>query len=670
MPLYAGAVAAHTSLVTLGKGSFDYGEPIQRDLIHILENFANATAPVHAIEGQLWYQNSTRELKICTIPGATATWHTLSISGVPQTISLDMNNLGISNLAAPVNPNDAVNLSYANSQYVTKTADSIMSTGINLTFSGGEILGLPTNPSSPGAAASVSYVTSSIANLASIYLPIVGGTLSGSLSVSSGDVTIISGNLALLSGSVNIHGNLNVLGTSRLINFNNNIVSGISTPITSTEAANKGYVDAEIALLSTSYVPLAGGTVTGGLTVTGSLVLGSNMSAGGFQITNLGFPVNANDAASKAYVDASLATLPPQTAGADGVVYGGNLDTAGVLTLFRTQSLPAVVVGGLFAPQSHSHSAQTITVIADPLSTNSVIRSTTITDPAFPNIPLGTVIDILDRYAYLASSSNFRVIVTQTLQNMIGTTAGGTNYTPGVYTGVQLISTIGSPSLATIEVSALGVVTNATITTSGVGVVFGSVLTAPALIGGAGFSATLDNPVFTLNESFLVETNKLDVYVNGIKQIADQRGSSGFITSPAIRISDTLPLVSGTSYTVTIDVDGSLHSMSVVVGAAPYTLYNLINDLDVAMLTAGIPASVIVVDKQIVFFSNSTGLGSSVAITGGTLFSTLSGSIFSDAITNSYSYQELGIPMQPSNQILFNTVPTIGSVCEFIMAPF
>lgn len=56
--LHEHAVSANTSLVLLGKGTFDYGEPLQTNLINMLENFASDMSPTFPIKGQLWYDTS------------------------------------------------------------------------------------------------------------------------------------------------------------------------------------------------------------------------------------------------------------------------------------------------------------------------------------------------------------------------------------------------------------------------------------------------------------------------------------------------------------------------------------------------------------------------------------------------------------------------------------
>lgn len=53
-----------TNLTLLGKNSSSYGEVLNENFVHILENFANTTAPTRPIQGQLWYDTSEGRLKV------------------------------------------------------------------------------------------------------------------------------------------------------------------------------------------------------------------------------------------------------------------------------------------------------------------------------------------------------------------------------------------------------------------------------------------------------------------------------------------------------------------------------------------------------------------------------------------------------------------------------
>jgi microcystin-dependent protein len=53
------ALNTQTSLTFVGKNYAGYAPEIAKSFLHLLENFANSTAPSNPVEGQLWYDNST-----------------------------------------------------------------------------------------------------------------------------------------------------------------------------------------------------------------------------------------------------------------------------------------------------------------------------------------------------------------------------------------------------------------------------------------------------------------------------------------------------------------------------------------------------------------------------------------------------------------------------------
>src|SRR6056300_1545703 len=59
-----GVVNTQTDLSLIGKGYAGYGEAIAENFLHLLENFANSTAPTKPITGQLWYDSSANRLKV------------------------------------------------------------------------------------------------------------------------------------------------------------------------------------------------------------------------------------------------------------------------------------------------------------------------------------------------------------------------------------------------------------------------------------------------------------------------------------------------------------------------------------------------------------------------------------------------------------------------------
>lgn len=53
-----------TSLKLPGRDYPRYGEPIVEDLVWMLQNFAGTTAPLHPINGQIWYDSTNKKIKI------------------------------------------------------------------------------------------------------------------------------------------------------------------------------------------------------------------------------------------------------------------------------------------------------------------------------------------------------------------------------------------------------------------------------------------------------------------------------------------------------------------------------------------------------------------------------------------------------------------------------
>ena len=59
-----GTIDTSTSLGLIGKNYTRFGETLNENLLHLLENFANTSAPSNPSEGQLWYDTTNSLLKL------------------------------------------------------------------------------------------------------------------------------------------------------------------------------------------------------------------------------------------------------------------------------------------------------------------------------------------------------------------------------------------------------------------------------------------------------------------------------------------------------------------------------------------------------------------------------------------------------------------------------
>jgi microcystin-dependent protein len=75
-----------TSLTLVGRNYPNYGQAVAGDLIHLLENFAYNQSPANPVEGQLWFNNSTKRLLLNDSTGGTANWRPAGGTHIGTTI--------------------------------------------------------------------------------------------------------------------------------------------------------------------------------------------------------------------------------------------------------------------------------------------------------------------------------------------------------------------------------------------------------------------------------------------------------------------------------------------------------------------------------------------------------------------------------------------------------
>lgn len=97
-----------TSLGLPGRNYAGYGQTLDTNFVHVLENFASTTPPANPLRGQLWYNTNTQTLYVCPEDGETVAnaWFALAstssngattFGSVTVTGNLASNNATITN---------------------------------------------------------------------------------------------------------------------------------------------------------------------------------------------------------------------------------------------------------------------------------------------------------------------------------------------------------------------------------------------------------------------------------------------------------------------------------------------------------------------------------------------------------------------------------------------
>lgn len=328
------AVSANSSLVFIGRGTPNYGEVVQSNLMYLMEHFANRSRPMFPTMGQIWYKKqdytdpqypadpTTKGLYIWN----GLAWDAISMRGsVSPEINMDGNR--IRNLGDAISATDALNLRTAESRFVKVTGSDLEGSFFLLD---GSI------HADPGARISVSDFPadgSHVVNLS--YLTVVSNSLEAMIDAVDqriDNIELTGGVYAPTSGAT-FTGNVVLSSASTLIaqsggpalQLNGRSIEDLNlAPVNDSDATSKQYVDtgdqtnatAITALQSTvasTYAALTGASFTGAVNLSSAasltLAVGGSASFGFRRLTNVGAPLQSADAATKDYVD-TLHTKP------------------------------------------------------------------------------------------------------------------------------------------------------------------------------------------------------------------------------------------------------------------------------------------------------------------------------------------------------------------------
>lgn len=320
-----GTIDTTTDLTLIGKNYAGYGEFFNENLVKLLENFANTSAPSSPVAGQMWWDKTNNLLKVYTgsafktVSSSTASSSTPS-SSVTGDLWWDTTNgqLKVYNgssfttigpsftsgtgtsgaIVATITDNAAtdhvvVQLFTNNtivaivSKDATFTPQSALSgfatikPGIQLSsaVSNNKFQGTATDSDSLGGIAAANYLRSNASDSTSGVLSIlndtglvVGVDSDFTVGVSGSDVSLSN---ATSDGDILIKVNDGgVVSTAMTFDGATNRVSVAGAPTASLHIATKAYVDSTVS--GSGALPTSGGTMTGDILVSGSVDFGSS----------------------------------------------------------------------------------------------------------------------------------------------------------------------------------------------------------------------------------------------------------------------------------------------------------------------------------------------------------------------------------------------------------
>ncbi len=315
-----GTIDTTTDLVLVGKNYAGYGEFLNENYVKLLENFANTSAPSKPLAGQMWWDTTNSLLKVYTgtafktVSSSTSS-ATQPSSGVTGDLWWDTSNgqlkvydgsswvtigpaftsgTGTSGAIVEVVTDNAAADHVTIKLYVSNTVVGMVSKDteftpqasisgfttvkpglqISSTVSGAKLQGTSTDSDALGGVAAANYLRSNASDSTSGVLSVLNDT---GIAVGVGsDLTIgINGSSNPVFTNINTNGSIVMApnGTGTL-DISSKKISSLADPTSAQDGATKAYVDAQVS--GAGNLPLAGGTMTGDILVSGSVDFGSS----------------------------------------------------------------------------------------------------------------------------------------------------------------------------------------------------------------------------------------------------------------------------------------------------------------------------------------------------------------------------------------------------------
>ena len=272
-----------TDLALIGRSVVNYGEYQNENYVYLLENFANGSAPLQPILGQLWYNSATDTINAYSTAN---TWTALA----SQTY-VDAQKISPSFTGTPTAPTASV---LTNTTQLATTA-FVQNNKISPAFTGTPTAPTASNGTSTTQIATTAYVQNQLSSSSGITTvgTITGGNLvTGGLVSAVGNITggnLLSSGLISVTGNIT-GGNINTAGavsaTGNVVgaNFIGNVIPPAGGAVSTTGNVTGGNI-------LTSGLISATGNITSAGTVIADTVIANNVittgSTSAFRLPNL-----------------------------------------------------------------------------------------------------------------------------------------------------------------------------------------------------------------------------------------------------------------------------------------------------------------------------------------------------------------------------------------------
>jgi hypothetical protein len=315
-----------TDLALVGRAVTNYGTSENENYVYLLENFANSTAPLQPILGQLWYNSNT---DIISAYSGANTWVNLASVVSPAFTGIP---------TAPTAANGTSTTQIATTAYVQNQLSS--SSGITTVgnITGGNLL--------------------------------TGGLVSATGNVTGGNITtagLITGGNITTAGLITVAGNVtggNIL-SSGLVSVTGNIIGGNISTVSYSGTT----------LLVTGNITGGNINTSGSVSATGNVIganfIGNVIPPAGGAVSTTGNVTGGN-------------ILTSGLASVTGNIQGGNLRTAGLISATGNITGGNIRTSGVISATGNITSAGT--VIADTVIANNVITTGSTSAFRLPNL--------------------------------------------------------------------------------------------------------------------------------------------------------------------------------------------------------------------------------------------------------------------------------------------